>query len=111
MRPKNYPSYVTQWKNAMQEAYQTAASNSSKSDSLAKVQHDKKAHRTTLIPGDRVLVKNFGKGGPGKIHSHWGQTVYRVVKQLNDDAPVCTVEPKNSNGKATNLPLHITATM
>ena len=30
---KNYPSYVTQWRNAMQEAYRIAASNSSKSAS------------------------------------------------------------------------------
>ena len=75
----------------MQEAYRIAASNSSKSASQAKVQHNKKAHSITLLPSDRVLVKNFEKGGPGKIHSYWEQTVYRVAKRLNDDAPVYTV--------------------
>ena len=100
---KNYPSYVTQWGNAVQEAYQIAASNSSKSASQAKVQHENKAHSITLLPGDRVLVKNFEKGGPGKIRSYWEQTVYRVVKRLNDDAPVYTVEPENGNGKQRTL--------
>ena len=70
---KSYPIYVSQWRNAMHEAYQTAASNSNKSASQAKVQHDKKAHSITLLPGDRVLVKNFEKGGPGKIRSYWEQ--------------------------------------
>ena len=72
---KNYPSYVTQWRNAMQEAIRIAA-NSCKSASQAKVQHDKKAHSITFLPGDRVLVKNFEKGGPGKICSYWEQMVY-----------------------------------
>ena len=73
---KNHPSYVTQWRNAMQEAYRIAASDSSKSASQAKIQHDKKAHSITLLPGDRVLVKNFEKDRPGKIRSYWEQTVY-----------------------------------
>ena len=73
---KNYPSYVTQWRNAMQEPCRIAASNSSKSASQAKVQRDKKAHSITLPPGDRVLVKNFEKGRPGKIRAYWEQTVY-----------------------------------
>ena len=51
----------------MQEAYRIAESNSSKSTSQAKVQHDKKSHSITLLPGDRVLVKNFRQGGPGKF--------------------------------------------
>ena len=69
----------------------------------ANLQHDKKANIITLLPGDRVLVKNFEKGGPGKIRSYWEQTVYRVVKQLNDDAPVYTVEPETGNGKQRTL--------
>ena len=84
-------------------AYLITASNSRKSASQAKVQHDKKAHSITLLSGDRVLVKNFEKGGPGKIHSYWEQTVYRVVRQLNDGAPVYTVEPENGNGKQHTL--------
>ena len=68
---KNYPSYVTQWRNAMQEAYRISASKSSKSASQAKLQPDKKAHSTTLPAGDRVLIENFEKGGPGKIRSYW----------------------------------------
>ena len=51
----------------MEEAYLITASNSRKSASQAKVQHDKKAHSITLLAGDRVLVKNFEKGGPGKF--------------------------------------------
>ena len=87
----------------MQEAYRIAATNSSKSASQAKVQHEKKAHSITLLPGDTILVKNFEKGVPGKIRSYCEQTVYRVVKRLNDDAPVYTVEPENGNGKQRTL--------
>ena len=83
----------------MQEAYRIASSNSSKSASQAKVQYDKKAHSITFLPSDRVLIKSFENGGPGKIRSYQEKTVYRVVKGLNDDASVYTVEPENSNDK------------
>ena len=87
----------------MQEACRIAASNSSKSASQVKVKCNKKAHSITLLPGDRVLIKDFEKDGPGKIRSYWEQTVYRVVKRLNDDGPVYTVEPENGNGKQHTL--------
>ena len=60
----------------MQGTYRIAASNSSKSASQAKVQHDKKAHSITILPGDRVLVKSFEKGETGKIRSYRQQAVY-----------------------------------
>ena len=57
----------------MQEAYRIAASNSSKSVSQANVQHDKKAHSITLLPGDRVLAKNFEKGGQVRFVLTWNR--------------------------------------
>ena len=86
--------------DAMEECNARGLPNCSKQlQKICKVQHDKKAHSITLLSGNRLLAKNFVKGGLGNIHSHWEQTVYRVVKQLNADAPVYAVDPENGNGE------------
>ena len=62
---------MPQWRNAMQEDYRIVASNSSKSASQAKLQHEKKAHSIKLLSGNKVLINNFEKGGSDKIRSYW----------------------------------------
>ena len=59
--------------------------------------------RKPIVSHFYLVIENFEKGGPGKIRSYWEQTVYQVVKQLNDDAPVYTVERENGDGKQRTL--------
>ena len=72
----------------MTEAYRIALKHSQSSAARAKHHYDKKARSIVLSPGDRVLVRNTEKGGPGKIHSYWEDTIYKVVNCLKEDRPV-----------------------
>ena len=96
---KDYPSYVKQWRSAMQEAYRTAFTHAAKSASQSKEQYDKKARGVAHYPGDRVLVRNSEKGGPGKIRSYWEDKVYKVLSRLHETGPVYTIEPEKGGGR------------
>ena len=56
-----------------------------------------------LNQGDRVLVRNFEKGGPGKIRAFWEDRTYTVLKRMNEDSPVYFVQPENGQGRQRTL--------
>ena len=53
-----------------------------------------------LVPGDRVLVKNHEKVGPGKIRSFWN--VYVVFRRIGE-SPVYKVRREDGSGPVRTL--------
>ena len=101
--PQSYHAYVKEWKTSMTEAYRIALKHSQSSAARVKHHYNKKARSIVSSPGDRVLVRNTEKGGPGKIHSYWEDTIYKVVNCLKEDSPVYTVDPENGRGHQKTL--------
>ena len=56
---KNYPQYVSEWRKAMQEAYQVARQKSTQSGVKAKKYYDRLVRSSVLQPGDRVFSAKF----------------------------------------------------
>ena len=56
-----------------------------------------------MLPGDRVLVRNQETGGPGKLRAFWGDKVYMVTEQFDEDRPVYEVKPEEKEGKSKVL--------
>ena len=83
----------------MQEAYRTAFAHAEKTVSQGKEQYDEKARGIALCPGDRVLIRNSEKGGPGKIRSYCEDKVYKVLRRVNETSPVYTIEPEKGEGR------------
>ena len=96
---QSYPAYVSTWKTAMEEAYKLASKKSQESGARAKAYYDRKLRSSVLHPNDRVLVCNLSeRGGPGKLRSHWENTVHRIVRQRDPDSPVYEVKPETGTG-------------
>ena len=99
----NHAEYTEKWKVAMQDAYDLARQNISKSADDGKRQYDRKVRFSSLQPGDRVLVRNLSeRGGPGKLRSHWEQEVHIIVEKRGD-LPVYKVTPEGRKGKSRIL--------
>ena len=64
----------------MEEAYKLASKKSQESGACSKAYYDRKLRSSVLHPNDHVLVRNLSeRGGPGKLRSHWEDTVHRIV--------------------------------
>lgn len=87
-----HTDYVKRLKENLQESYTLAIEHSEKVALKNKERYDMKVRETVLEEGDRVLVKNVGLRGKHKIADRWSQTVYKVVKRI-DDSPVYVVAP------------------
>ena len=83
----------------MEEAYKLASKKSQESGACAKAYYDRKLRSSVLHPNDRVLVCNLSEwGGPGKLRSHWEDTVHCIVRQRGTDSPVYEVKPETDTG-------------
>ena len=96
---QSYPAYVLIWKTAMEEAYKLASKKSQESGACAKAYYDQKLRSSVLHPNDHALVCNLSeRGGPGKLRSHWEDTVHRIVRQRGPDSPVYEVKLETGTG-------------
>ena len=104
LHSQSYPQYVSYWESAMKQAYQLAAKRSHNSGEKAKGYYDQKVWHATLQIGDRVLVRNLSEwGGPGKLRSHWEDSIYIVINQKCPDSPVYEVKPEAGNVRTRTL--------
>ena len=76
---KDHSKFVKDWRRQMEEAYTIAQKKSTDKKLKDKERWDAGATLSCLEVGDRVLVQNKEKGGPGKIRSFWEQQVYRIT--------------------------------
>ena len=72
---KDHSEYVKDWRCQMEEAYSIACKRSGDRKLKDKERWDAGATMSCLKVGDRVLVQNKEKGGPGKLRSYWEQQV------------------------------------
>ena len=101
---KTYPQYVSEWKNAMHEAYQLAGRKAKEKGNKAKKHYDRWVRSSVLQPGDRVLVRNLSeRGGPGKLRSYWEKDIHVVVRRKSAESPVSEVKPEGTARKRRTL--------
>lgn len=67
-----------------------------------KQRYDLKVRESVLDVGDHVLIKNVGIRGKHKIADRWSQTVFKMVKHI-EDSPVYVVAPLTSDSPERTL--------
>lgn len=92
---RSHVDYVADWQTRMQEAYEIASKTANKEALRGKQYYDRKVHGVELQVGGRVLLRNLSeRGGPGKLRSHWENTVYKILGRKSPDSPVYEIVPE-----------------
>ena len=87
----------------MEEAYKIVREKTANRKKADKTRWDAKFNLTVLQPGDRVLVQNKEKGGPGKLRSFWEQAIYVVKKEKGSQGMVYEVCREDKTGRTRVL--------
>ncbi|XP_044211122.1 uncharacterized protein LOC122984617 [Thunnus albacares] len=78
--------YAEKWQKSMQEAYDIAGKNMSKSAKRGQRHYNQRVWSSVLEPGDHVLIRNLSeRGGPGKIRAYWESKVHVVKEREGTD--------------------------
>ena len=95
--------YAQKLRDRLRKAHKLASDMADKKAAANKARYDEKVRECTILPGDRVLVKNTKFRGKHKLADRWEHDVYVVVKQLGDDFPVYEVKPETEDGPTRTL--------
>jgi len=99
----SHAQFVNNWKDTMKQAFEIVQKHTDNMKSKSKIHYDKNIYGNELKPGDKVLIKNFEKGGTGKLRNYWDDKIY-IVRQKRDNLPVFEVElEKGGNNKIKTL--------
>lgn len=82
------------------KSYQLASRNAAKSAEKNKTRFDQHVKPSTLVEGDRVLVRNVRLRGKHKLEDKWEKDIYIVVKRAGD-LPAYTVHPETDSSGRT----------
>ena len=100
---KSRSQYLKEWKHQMEEAYSIARKRSGDQKARDKRRWDSGATLSCLKVGDRVLVQNKEKGGPGKLRSYWEQQVYKIVSLKGSEGVVYEIQREDCNSRKTQV--------
>ena len=103
IKNKSHSDYIQNWQNAMKEVYSKIRQNNKILQENSKSNYDKKIFRSTLTPGERVLLKNLSeRGGTGKLKSYWENDIYEVVS-CHLELPILQIKPENVGNKVPTV--------
>lgn len=97
-----HTEYVKKLRESLQECHKLAVEHSKRTAQRDKQRYDLKVRESVLDVGDHVLIKNVGIRGKHKIADRWSQTVYKMVKHI-EDSPVYVVAPLTSDSPERTL--------
>ena len=102
-KPASQRTYADKLKQRLQEAYQLAEKTAGKVGAANRLRHDAKVREHALQPGDRVLVRRVAFQGKHKLANRWEDSVYVILRRVNEDIPVYVVKPEKENGPQRTL--------
>lgn len=86
--------WVRKHQKALSHAYQTVQRQTQQRQELDQRRYDRRAKPAPLLPGERVLVRNFRRRAKGKLNGRWVPEPWVVVKQLRENHPVYLLRPE-----------------
>lgn len=79
-------------------AYETVAKHTQRRQAQDQKRHDQRGTAEPLLPGERVLVRNFRWRSQGKLAPRWNREPFVVVSALSPNSPSYRVRPEGQEG-------------
>lgn len=100
--PPQYQDDVEGWvrnhHRTLLQAYATVRNNVECRQQRNQSSYDRHVRILPLLPGERVLLRNFRRRARGKLAPQWLPTPFVVVAQPRKDQPVFSIWPKTKEG-------------
>uniref|UniRef100_A0A1A8L5P6 Gypsy retrotransposon integrase-like protein 1 n=1 Tax=Nothobranchius pienaari TaxID=704102 RepID=A0A1A8L5P6_9TELE len=90
--------WVRHHKKTLDFAYQTAKGYVQQRQTRDQAHYNRRTKMLPILPGERVLIRNFRRRAKGKLGPRWTPEPYVVVTQLREGLPVYILRPE---GKET----------
>ncbi|KAK7883852.1 hypothetical protein WMY93_026975 [Mugilogobius chulae] len=98
VRTESLEGWTQHHQQALKQAYQLTNRRAQQRQSQDQARYNHKARLAPLLPGERVLIRNFRRRARGKLSPRWGPELYVVVEQLRGKFPVYIVRPEGKTG-------------
>ncbi len=98
---QDYTTFIKELKNRPNYAYKVAGETSVHRQGSHKVAYDKHTRGASLLPGDRVLIREVGHNGPHKLANRWSREVYLIKDQSDLNTPVYRLALEHGKGTKT----------
>lgn len=79
-------------------AYTTVRNNAERRTQWNQDRYNRNARTLPLLPGERVLLRNFRRRAQGKLAPQWLPSPFIIVAQPYQDRPVFTIRPEGKEG-------------
>lgn len=95
--------WVQRHQSCLQSAYQLVKERSQHRQERDQRRLNRGRHSQPLLPGERVLVRDFRRRARGKLGYHWNPQPYVVQGQPAADRPVYSIRPEGRDGPVRTI--------
>uniref|UniRef100_A0A8C5DE49 Gypsy retrotransposon integrase-like protein 1 n=2 Tax=Gouania willdenowi TaxID=441366 RepID=A0A8C5DE49_GOUWI len=107
LRPTTQSQTLQGWAHqhnkTLSQVYQLVKEQSQKRQGRDATRYNRRATSVPLLPGERVLLRNFRRRAKGKLAPRWLPEPFVVVRQLRDGHPVYVVKPEGKEAPTRTL--------
>ena len=108
---RTYDKFVEDWQHRMKSVVGISQRNMGKMCKWNEKAYNKKVWGNEINVGDQVLLRNFEKGGTGKLKPYWEKTVYSIypkgrnkIKKVHRNNIMKQTKPNEKTNKARIIP-------
>ncbi|XP_041961809.1 uncharacterized protein LOC121720042 [Alosa sapidissima] len=99
----NTLEWIGEHHGRLTSAYQLVRQGTQQRQQQDQRRHNRGRRALPLLPGERVLVRDFRRRGRGKLGYHWDPRPYVVLNQPSADRPVYTLRPEGREGPTRTI--------
>ncbi|XP_048110471.1 uncharacterized protein LOC125301779 [Alosa alosa] len=99
----NTLEWIGEHHGRLTSAYQLVRQGTQQRQQQDQRRHNRGRRALPLLPGERVLVRDFRRRGRGKLGYHWDPRPYVVLNQPSADRPVYTLRPEGREGPTKTI--------